>query len=150
MTPLELIQEIKGDKLNQIETQVYESAPFLTRIPTHQHPPVLQGYISKKHNPDFIFLDRMFIEVKGYVRDKLYRPMLAEFPTYLRRRYHVINCESKKQARDSLTRLCNKLGISVSEGPYLPGWVVEKALLLPPMSEDPTILWLDNKPKDVV
>lgn len=139
-----LTQELKNDKLNQLEQDVLASCPILQRIATHQRPTTIQGSIPKRHNPDFLLCDSVFVEVKGFIRDGTFRPMLKTMPDWLKARYHIVNAENNKQRRNAVTKFCNQHGISVSEGSYLPPWVVEKALMLGPMTDDPRILWLDN------
>lgn len=136
--------EMRNDKLNELEQRVVLSCPILQRIATHQRPITIQGMVAKNHNPDFILCDALFVESKGYIKDSMWRPMLAQMPSWLKRRYHVVNADTNKKRRQHVTKFCEQHGISVSEGDYLPSWVVEKALLLGPMVDDPDILWLDN------
>jgi hypothetical protein len=138
--------EMRNDKLNQLELSVLAECPILQRIATHQRPIVIQGWVPKNHNCDFILLDAMFVEVKGMVRDGMYRSMIAHFPDWLKARYHIVNCENNKQRREALSKYCAKHGVSISEGPTVPPWVVQKALDLGPMADDPRIQWLTTDP----
>ena len=131
-----------NDKLNDVEQRMFDICPALQRIATAQKPVALQGYIRAAHNPDAILLDSIFIELKGHVRSVLYRPMISQFPDWLKRRYHLMVCNSSAKERERMMTFCKKHGISASEGTTVPPWLVQRAIDLGSMQNDPTIHWL--------
>lgn len=141
VTQLDKIGEDSGP-LNDVELQCIRHCPALHRIPTAQKPVMLQGYVPKNHNPDFLLLNSIFVELKGHVRDSMYRPMLAHFPDWIKRRYHVLICNTSRKERDKMVLFCTKNNISWSIGPEVPGWLVLRAMELGPMQNDSSILWL--------
>lgn len=141
--PLDKVpREDDASRLNDLESQVLKDCPILRRISSAQRPPTIQGVIPKNHNPDFILLDSIFVEVKGHIRDPLYRTMIKEFPYWLKMRYHLVICDTSRKSREHLKKMCDKHDISYSEGASIPKWLVEKALALGPMSIDGNIIWI--------
>ena len=141
LTRLELITD-DNDKLNEVEQTIVDVCPALRRIPTSQKPVMIQGWLPKAHNPDFLLLDSIWVECKGHIRDIMYRPMLQHLPPWLKRRYHVMVCNNSKKERDLFLRFCEKHGVSASEGTTVPPWLIQRAIDLGRMQDDPSIHWL--------
>ena len=143
LTPLDNMLYVDRHDLsdiNKVELSVLNTAPFMSRILTAQKPVMIQGTISKNHNPDFILNDAIFVEVKGYIRDSMYRPMIADFPLWLKRRYHVIIVSTGDQAGE-LKRFCDKHNVSCSIGPIVPLYIVLRSIELGSMTRDDSIVW---------
>lgn len=143
LTPLsKYVEPMANDKLNEVEQQVFDTCPPLQRIATAQKPVAIQGWITKRHNPDCILLDSVFVEIKGHVRDIMYRPMLQHMPYWLKRRYHLLVCNNSAKERTLMMKFCEKHCVSASEGTTVPPWLVQRAIDLGPMTNDSTVLWL--------
>jgi hypothetical protein len=139
ITPFEYLIEPDTDKLNDVEQLVIDTCPALQRIATSQKPVLIQGWIPKNHNCDFLLLDSMFIEVKGHIRDIMYRPMLKHMPYWLKRRYHVMVCNNSAKERERMMEFCTRNGVSASEGTVVPPWLIQRAIDLGPMQHDETL-----------
>jgi hypothetical protein len=142
LTPFDQYVDASRDKLNDVERQVFENCPALQRIATAQRPVAIEGWIRAAHNPDGILLDAIYVEIKGFVRSSLYRPILKNMPPWLKRRYHLMICNSSEKEALKMVKFCVENNVSWSRGTTVPGWLVLRAMELGSMTNDPSVLWL--------
>lgn len=120
--------------MNIVEQKIANQYPGLVRIEEKKGPAPISVTIVKNHYPDFKILfpeeqAGLWVEIKGHIVDRMYLPMLANYPDSLKKFYRVVLVNKNKKEREKVGRKLDKLGIVWSNLVIPEQWFLDAALL---------------------
>ena len=120
--------------MNIVEQKIANKYPGLVRIEEKKGPAPISVTIVKNHYPDFKILfpeeqAGLWVEIKGHIVDRMYLPMLANYPDSLKKFYRVVLVNKSKKEREKVGSKLDKLGIVWSSLVIPNQWFLDAAKL---------------------